>query len=283
MLYKALAKINIGLRILSKREDGFHNLESIFYPVNLFDEINVDIFNSRENKNSVYISSDNPLIPLDRNNICYKIIINFFRIFNIRKTYIIKINIKKNIPIGGGLGGGSSDAAAVLKYLINFFNVDINKSRQDILRVASETGSDVPFFLVSKPCLARGKGEILSLLPDFKLNYNILVVNSGVHISTKWAYESLKFPDDIVKEPIYSDLKIFNESDINLYTNDFESIAFKKYGELSEIKNDFYYHGAFYSSMTGSGASIYGFFKDAADMRKAGDYFRGKNYKVFQV
>lgn len=283
MLYKALAKINIGLRILNKREDGFHNLESVFYPVNLFDEVNVDIYNSKDNKNSVYISSNNPLIPVDKNNICYKVIISFFRIFNIRKTYIIKINIKKNIPIGGGLGGGSSDAAAVLKYLISYFKIDINTAKLDILKIAAETGSDVPFFLISKPCLARGKGENLTLLPEYKINYHILIVNSGVHISSKWAYDELRFPAGLVKEPIYSELKNFRESDIDIITNDFESVAFKKYKELEEIKKDFYKLGSVYSSMTGSGASIYGFFKDESDIKKAISYFKDKKYKVFSV
>jgi len=283
MLYKALAKINIGLRILSKREDGFHNLESVFYPVNLFDEVSVDISNSKENKNSVYISSNNPLIPVDKNNICYKIIISFFKIFNIRKTYIIKINIKKNIPVGGGLGGGSSDAAAVLKHLIYYFKVNINSEKQNILKIAAETGSDVPFFLISKPCLARGKGENLTLLPDYKINYHILIVNTGVHISTKWAYEALKFPADIVKEPMYSGLSNFNESDINKITNDFESVAFEKYIELEAVKNDFYHFGAVYASMTGSGASLYGFFREKPDMEKAIIYFKDKKYKVYPV
>lgn len=283
MLYKALAKINIGLRILSKREDGFHNLESIFYPVNLYDEVNVEMFPSKENKNSVYISSNNPLIPVDKNNICYKIIINFFRKFNIRKTYIIKINIKKNIPIGGGLGGGSSDAAAVLKYLINYFKIDINSQKLGILEVATETGSDVPFFLISKPCLARGKGENLSLLRTFKINHQILIVNSGIHISTKWAYEALKFPFDSVKESLLSEINSFDKDVKNKFTNDFESVAFEKYEELKTIKDQFYEFGAEFASMTGSGASMYGFFRDASSMKKAIGFFKDKNYKVFPV
>lgn len=283
MLYKALAKINIGLRILSKRDDGFHNLESIFYPVNLFDEVNIDIFPSKENKNSVYISSNNPLIPIDKNNICYKIIINFFRIFNIRNTYIIKINIKKNIPIGGGLGGGSSDAAAVLKYLINYFKIDINSKKHDILEVAAKTGSDVPFFLISKPCLAREKGENLTLLKTFRINYKILIVNSGIHISTKWAYESLNFPANTVKESVYLGVTGFEEDNKLIFTNDFESVAFAKFGELKAIKEQFYKFGAEYASMTGSGASIYGFFCEDSTMEKAILFFKDKNYKVFPV
>ena len=278
MNIKAPAKINIGLRIIGKREDGYHNIETIFYPVSLYDNLQVDVSPSRKNINSVFLSSNNPVLPNNNTNICYKAVINFFKTFRITRTYQIKIHIEKKIPIGGGLGGGSSDAAAVLKYMIRYFGVDINVSRKEILLIAEQTGSDVPFFLIAKPCLATGKGEKLKLLPDFKINNPILIVNTNQHISTKWAYENLKIESSFEKDYIFNDVLKLSDIDFQRCENDFEPSSFGKYPELKEVKDLMYQNNAIYSSMSGSGSTMFGIFKNNEDIKKSFDYFIKKGY-----
>ncbi len=281
MMLKSLAKINIGLKILCRRSDGFHDIETIFYPVNLFDEIDIDIKPSTKNTNSLLIQSDNPYVPKDKSNICFKVIANFFRTFQIKNFFKIKIKINKKIPIGGGLGGGSSNAAVVLKYLIRYFKIDITQNKKSILNVASNTGSDVTFFLFSKPCYATGKGDKITLLNDFYVDYDILLITPSFNISTKWAYEALKFPVDYRKSPVLKDIKTFPK-DLSVFENDFEKVVFKKYPELEKIKRILSQNGAIFTSLSGSGSTIYGFFerKNKNKVYNCADLFKKGNYTV---
>jgi 4-diphosphocytidyl-2-C-methyl-D-erythritol kinase len=284
MILNAPAKINIGLKIINKREDGFHNLETIFYPVRLFDEVSLKIYPSVRNTNSVIIRSSNKVIPTDRNNICFKVIENFFRTFKISAFYSIDIFIKKNIPVGGGLGGGSSNAASILKYLIKYFKINVEACRKDILKIALSVGSDVPFFLISKPCFAQSRGEIITKLDKFLLNdYKILLVNPNLHVSTKWAFESLGIQPGQSNISELKNVKEFNLNNLSLLVNDFEDVVFKKYSELGKIKNELIDFGAEYSSMSGSGATMFGLFKkDNPDsVQKAYNFYLAKNYFVF--
>ncbi len=187
---ESYAKINVGLKIISRRDDGFHNIETIFYPIKLHDDIHISI-TPNESYNSVYITCNKYYVPSNKDNICFKTIEAFFKNFHIKETYKIAINIGKKIPVGGGLGGGSSDAAVVLKYLIKFFKIDIKENRKKIMQTALSIGSDVPFFLIMKPCFAEGRGEQMRILPEFNIKYDILIINPNLHVSTKWAYENL--------------------------------------------------------------------------------------------
>ncbi len=281
MLIKSLAKINIGLKILCKRVDGFHDIETIFYPVNLFDEIEIDVKPSEKNTNSLLIQSDNPYVPKDKSNICFKVIANFFKTFEIKDYFKIKIKIKKKIPIGGGLGGGSSNAASVLKYLVKYFNIDILKNKKNIFTVASNTGSDVTFFLFSKPCYATGKGDKIFLLKDFYVDYDILLITPSFNISSKWAYEAMKLPTDYRKNPVLKDITSLPK-DLSIFENDFEKVVFKKYPELEKIKRILSQNGAVFTSLSGSGSTIYGFFekKNKNKITKCADLFRRGNYIV---
>jgi 4-diphosphocytidyl-2-C-methyl-D-erythritol kinase len=288
MTVRSFGKINIGLRILSKREDGFHNIETIFYPVKLCDEINITMKPSLKDHNSVKLHSNKFYLPLTRDNLCYKAIEKFFVAFLIKEHFYIRIDMDKKIPVGGGMGGGSSNAASVLKYLINYFKIDIKENREKIMDIALSLGSDVPFFLIMKPCLAKGRGEELTLLKDFKLDYNILIINPNLHISTKWAYENLNFPDGLKREPVLSSVKDFNRSllqpgESDLFENDFEKIVFKKYDELRAIKEQLMENGAAFSSMSGSGATMYGLFRKGDDekLQKCFEEYNRKGFFVF--
>jgi 4-diphosphocytidyl-2-C-methyl-D-erythritol kinase len=284
MKIRANAKINLGLKIINKRDDGFHNLETIFYPVNLYDEIIVNITHSQRNTNSVLIKASNKIIPTDKNNLCFKVIESFFRVFGIKEFYVINVFINKNIPVSGGLGGGSSDAAAILKYLVKYFNIDIAEKKKEILNIALSVGSDVPFFMIQKPCFAQSRGEVLTRLDNFNLNgYSVLLVNPNMHISTKWAFENLEMQPGIVNESEIKKIHEFNPSVFEVLKNDFEEIVFARYGELAEIKKELIDFGAVFSSLSGSGATMYGLFKkeDSDAIKKAYDYFKSKNYFAF--
>ncbi len=275
---KSPAKINIGLRVLSKRKDGYHNLETIFYPVKIYDEIKLDVqkLSTTAKINIIkVISKPNGNIPIKK-NICYRAVELFFNEFKIKDKYRVTINLRKNIPIGAGLGGGSSDAASVLKILLKYFK--IKGKPNEILPFAQDTGSDVPFFLLGKPAYAEGKGEKLTPLPKFSVNGKILLVNPGIHISTSWAFKELGIKGK--KKRIQNKIHKFDTNNEALMINDFERVVFKKYPQIEKIKYDMYKLGASFSLMSGSGSTVYGLF-DSAKIKVAEKYFRAKKYKVF--
>jgi 4-diphosphocytidyl-2-C-methyl-D-erythritol kinase len=282
MVLKSFGKINVGLKIINEREDGYHNIETIFYPVNIFDEIDFQLSKSSKGFNSLHLKSDKSYIPPDKNNTLYKSITNFFKLFLIKDCFDIFVNIRKNIPVGGGLGGGSSDAASIIKALTRYFNINISENRNEIMKVALSVGSDVPFFIISKPCFAAGRGDILKLLPEFKLNYRILLVNPNLHISTKWAYENFILDNSISNVSPLKDITKFDLSEYS-FENDFEEVVFNKYPELKEIKDMMKNNGAVYSSLSGSGATMFGFynFSDEKNLSTCYKKFKELNYFTY--
>jgi len=275
---KSPAKLNIGLRVLSKRKDGFHNLETIFYPIKIYDKITVKIkkLSVLNGNNKISVKTDSKENISGKNNICYKTAERFLDTFAIQGSHKIDITIKKNIPTGAGLGGGSSDAASVLKILLRHFRIKAASNK--VLRFTMELGSDVPFFLQAKPAYALGRGEKLTPLPDFKLPGKILLVNPGIHISTPWAFKSLGIKRS--KRKLMGSIKKFSTDLPELMINDFERVVFKKYPEIEKIKYDMYSFGASYSLMSGSGSTVYGIFSNK-EIKAAERYFRLKKYKVF--
>lgn len=256
---KSPAKINMGLYVLNKRSDGYHNIETIFYPIKAHDKVTIMIRPSRENKITV---KTNPKLGIDgEKNICYRAVKKFFDEFKIKDKYRIEINIWKKIPIGAGLGGGSSNAAAVLKVMAKHFGV---KNKSKLNKLALMLGSDVPFFMLGKPAYATSRGEKLIPLPKFKINYKILIVNPGIHVSTKWAYGRLNSKKQIVNSKRgkkLNKIETFNLNDADKYKNDFEEVVFKKYPAIRKIKERMYKEGAAFSLMSGSGSSVFGLFK----------------------
>jgi 4-diphosphocytidyl-2-C-methyl-D-erythritol kinase len=275
----ANAKINVGLRVLAKRKDGYHNLETIFYPVKLADKINFKIKELPDNsKNSITVKTT-PLVALnDRKNICYITVKLFLNRFKIKGNYSIDINIKKNIPTGAGLGGGSSDAAFVLNTLARHFK--LKKNNKDIFRLALNLGSDVPFFLLNKPAYASGRGEKLTPLPQFKINGKLLIVNPRIHISTPWAFKQIGIKKSKIK--ILNKIKKADLTDERLMINDFERVVFKKYPEIERIKYDMMKFGAAYSIMSGSGSTVYAVFESKKNFAPAKKYFTSKRYMVIE-
>jgi len=285
MIIKSIAKINVGLRIIGKREDGFHEIETIFYPLyDFYDEMDINIKPSNKKSNSLKINSNNRFVPKDRTNICYKAVTNFFRKFDIRSYFDIDVFINKKIPIGGGLGGGSSNAATLIKFLLKYFKIDIAINKKSILELAEATGSDVPFFLISKPCYAEGKGEKLKILENFRLDYYILIVTPNSHISTGWAYETLNITPGNIRGKILNSVTVFDLSNNDIFINEFENTVFSKYKNLEEIKKTLISKGSVFASLSGSGSTVYGLFKKSmdAELKQFEKIFgdRGYFYKI---
>lgn len=266
------AKINIGLNITEKRSDGYHNIETIFYPVKLFDVIKF----YKEDSDS--FKCNNLKLMDEKNNLILKakeiLELKFNRKFN------LKIELDKNIPIGAGMGGGSSDAASTLHSINILYGLNLFKT--ELHELAIKLGSDVPFFLDPRPSYASGRGELLSII-DFSLNSNLLIVNPGIHISTKWAYDNI-----VPKRPLSSMSEIINEKiDIekfkDIFKNDFESVVFKKFPEIQSIKTDMYKMGADFSLMTGSGSTVFGVFNEIENAKKAEKKFQKKYFTFLQL
>lgn len=271
LILKSNAKINLGLNIVSKREDGFHNLETIFYPINLFDEITFT-----KSNNFSFISSDQTLNK-EQTNLIIRSKEELERYF--RKELLVEIVLKKNIPIGAGLGGGSSNAASTLLALIKLFNIQIEtKQLQDI---ALKLGSDVPYFLNPVPSFAESRGEILSPI-NLRLDKYLLIVNPGIHISTKWAFNQIT-----PKQPLTSLKSLINYSKIEIEdlmsfaSNDFEKIVFDHFPEVKEIKDKMIEFDAVFSMMTGTGSTVWGMFDDEEAAYQTELYFKCKNYFTY--
>ncbi len=250
---KAFAKINIGLEVLGKRADGYHEINTVFAPLCLCDEI------SAEKSNEIKVVCKPSLgIPMSE-NLVYKAALALKIFYDVPQG--AAIYIEKRISAGGGLGGGSSDAASALLLLSKLWHLPENPVA--LITIASDLGSDVPFFLKKGFALGRGRGEILEYF-DLSLPFWTLIVMPGLSISTKEAYFSLN-RDETMTEP--SDLKEILSASVhdasllkNNIRNDFEESAFKKFPELKEIKETLYNCGAAFALMSGSGSALYGFF-----------------------
>jgi 4-diphosphocytidyl-2-C-methyl-D-erythritol kinase len=254
-------KINIGLNITQRRMDGFHNIETIFYPVPWTDILEI-IVSEQEDFTFEGIKIECKL----KDNLCYKAWQLLKNDFHLPP---IKLFLYKNIPSGAGLGGGSSDAAFTLKALNKLFSLDLH---EDILmQFASKLGSDCAFFIKNQAAYATGKGNIFSEVPLDLSGYYVLIVKPQIHMATAEAYKlvSPQQPANSLTELINLPLTKWG-SNIN---NDFEGPVFRMYPELKTIKDKLYSLGAVYAAMSGSGSAIYGLFTDKIDHRKE---FAGK-------
>lgn len=269
MLEFANAKINLGLNVLYKRADGFHELESVFYPVNIFDAI--EILDAKDLQFSVY-GIDIPGDSLD--NLCIKAFKLLQAEHNIDNVHI---HLLKNIPFGAGLGGGSSDAAVVLKMLNKKF--DLNLSIEQLENYAAQLGSDCAFFIKNSAQLASGRGEILKPVDLDLSKKSFLLIKPNFGISTKEAYANIRTNDK--NESIEQIIKNRVEEWQGRLKNDFEEALFPKYPILAQIKNQLYEQSAIYAAMSGSGSTMFGIFEDQKSARKAEAFFEQFDYQLF--
>ena len=255
MLVFPNCKINIGLYVTKKREDGFHNIESIFYPVGWQDALEI-IENTKPDAKPFEFRPYNAAlnIPLEE-QLVYKA---WLAVSKIKTLPPLCVHFYKNIPSGAGLGGGSADATFTVQLLNRKFKLGLNEN--EILKIVSSLGSDCAFFIKNIPQLALGKGDVLEPCNIDLSPYYLLIVNPGIICNTTEAYKAIK-PEggrDSLKELVE---KKQPQDWKNILVNDFEAVLFKKHPEIEALKNLCYEKGAVYASMSGSGSSVYGLFK----------------------
>lgn len=263
MIIFSNAKINLGLFILSKRADGFHDISSLKYPIPLYDVIEI---------------LPSPTFQLEiigkeiKGKLEDNLIWKAYNLLNEKYNFgPVRIILQKNIPMGAGLGGGSSNATFVLKGLNTYF--DLGMSNKELKNYASLLGSDCAFFVENTPQLATGKGEILSAF-DLNLNGKFLyLIHPDIHVGTAEAYANVhpKISDFDWETVKSGDYKLWREKLIN----DFEVSIFPAHPEIEMLKTAFYAHGAVYAAMSGSGSSVFGIFdkKPARLMEQYGSQY----------
>jgi 4-diphosphocytidyl-2-C-methyl-D-erythritol kinase len=274
--FKTPAKINLGLHIHKKRDDGFHELESLFQMVGWYDEVELE-----ETQENVELYCDTPGIPNDETNLVVKTA-KLLQNRCPRKCGGVKITLNKNIPTGAGLGGGSGNAAGVLLALNILWNLKI--SRDDLISMASELGSDVPFFLMSPCAIGTGKGEILQPVEN-PISFYILMIYPGFPISTPWVYGNLKlkltkYENNISILKNFILRSEFAQLGAALY-NDLEPVVFKRYPEILRVKKELLSSGAGGALLSGSGSTVFGIFDNPDIAKKALVRFTGGKNRVF--
>ena len=242
------AKINLGLRILEKRSDGYHEIDSCMYPIGIEDIIEViPNYSEQLHVSGLLVNGE------VTTNLCWKAYQLIKERYKIPSTYL---HLNKQIPMGAGLGGGSSDASAVLLMLNECYQLGI--SLKQLEEMAAELGSDCPFFIESKPKMVSGRGEIMDPVTIDLSGYYLKVINPGIHIGTAEAYAGVspyrggKTVREVVEGP--------NENWKKELVNDFEHSVFQRNPLLAAIKNELYAEGAVYAAMSGSGSTLFGVF-----------------------
>ncbi|MBN1159539.1 MAG: 4-(cytidine 5'-diphospho)-2-C-methyl-D-erythritol kinase [Bacteroidales bacterium] len=253
------AKINIGLRVVEKRPDGYHNIETVFYPVNLCDMLEFVPLDSPGKDIHLTVTGEN-LPARSENNLCIKA----YRL--LKNDYALpplSVHLHKIIPIGSGLGGGSSDAAFMLKELNGLFHLGISES--GLHSYASTLGSDCAFFIKNKPVLGYGRGNRFADINIKWEDFEIVIVCPGIHINTAEAYAGVSPQKPCIS--LEELMKLPPGEWGRLIQNDFEISVFQKYPVIAKIKKKLYELGAIYASMSGSGSSVYGLFDRAPEVK----------------
>ncbi len=256
------AKINLGLHVIEKRPDGFHTIESVFYPVGWQDMLEVLPDPSKEN--GVHFSASGIVIPGDaKDNLCVKA----YEL--ISKDYpmpAVKVHLHKLIPIGAGLGGGSSDAAFFIKALNELF--ELNLAWGELHHYAKQLGADCSFFITNRPVLAEGKGDQLESIAVSLRGMFVVIVYPGIHVNTAGAYAGIKpVKPTIALENLIVETPV--EKWKNVLVNDFEKTVFEKYPAIKVLKEKMYECGAIYSAMSGSGSAVFGVFEKEIDLENS--------------
>ena len=258
MKIRAPAKINLTLRIVGRRADGYHLLDTLIVPISLFDELDVRKLRApaRRRTKLIQVLCDHPAVPQDESNLVYRAAQLMMK--RISGAGSICIRLKKTIPVGAGLGGGSSDAAATLIALNRLFGLKLSQSRLE--KLGLKLGADVPFFIRGKPARARGIGE--KLAPISKLpRVWLVIVYPGFAVSTAWVYQQVseKLTKDIVNTSIAASPTTFDELTRRL-ENDLEDVTLRGYPKIAELKRKLLRGGAPGVLMSGSGSAVFGIF-----------------------
>ena len=261
------AKVNIGLKLLQKRIDGYHDISTVFQEIDIYDEITI----SRSSNNVLEFSCNVDWLKNDQHNLC---VIAYNRIKDLYDIGGVDINLVKNISKGSGLGSGSSNAAAVMKGLRKIFNIEVTDKVLE--KIGKGIGADVPFFIRGATQIGEGIGEKLSDV-RYTIDGSFLIITPNISIDTKWAYSQIKnVLDNAASSTKFSDLfcgKTISLDTLKFFENDFESVVFPTYPEIGAIKSELIALGAKFASLSGSGSTVFGIFDDNAKVKKAFSHF----------
>jgi 4-diphosphocytidyl-2-C-methyl-D-erythritol kinase len=244
------AKINIGLNVLRKRADNYHDIETVFYPIGLCDSLALEPsakFNLAVEGIEIESCSDDNLVA------------KAYQLMKLKYNLpSVSMHLKKNIPIGAGLGGGSADAAFALMELNRVFSIGLDNVH--LIELASQLGSDCAFFVLNNPCFASGRGEVLEPVSFSLKGYHLVLVKPEVFVSTAHAYAGVSpaIPAQSLKELIELPVEEWKD----YIHNDFEKSVFRSFPEIEKVKQALYSNGAVYASMSGSGSSVFGLFRE---------------------
>lgn len=273
----APAKINLTLEVKGKRNDGYHELETVMHKVSLSDKITL------KKADTITLASNSSLIPNDETNLAFQAASLMLEKYELKSG--VSIYIEKNIPIGAGLAGGSSDAAAVLLGLNHLYGLDLDM--KILADLALELGSDVPFCLSEvTTAIARGRGEILTPISNFK-KLDFLLVKPNFQIATREIFADFKLEAVNLTPDIDAFIKAGQEYDVtslnNNMVNVLETVSLKKYPEIGQIKQKLEAQGAIKALMSGSGPTVWGWFNDSDTLEHAYNYFLADYREVFKV
>jgi 4-diphosphocytidyl-2-C-methyl-D-erythritol kinase len=278
----APAKVNVILRILDRRHDGFHNLWSVMQTVALEDEVQIKL---RTDRQDIQLTCDATQLAADQSNLVYRAAAEVLA--RIQQSFGLDIELRKRIPMGAGLGGGSSDAAATIIGLNRVLQLEWSSAQ--MVDVGQSLGSDVPFFLFAPSAFITGRGETVRPVIVEGERW-VVLVNPGFGVNTKWAYQELAATRAVVTplSSVQRELDLQSRVSwgqlIAAAENDFEAPVFAAHGKLREIKRSLQAHGAEIALMSGSGATVFGVFADEARARLAKAQFVSENFmKVFVV
>ncbi len=255
------AKINLILKILGKRADGYHELYTLMQPVSLFDKISIET----DDGDGIFLECPNSNIPSDSSNLAFRAASLFLKKTDIKSS--ISIKIEKSIPVGAGLGGGSSNAATVLISLNTLLKAGLGD--EELKDMAAEIGSDVPFFIMKSAAIGTGRGEVLRGLKVPSLYY--VLINPGFSVSTRWVYDNLDLTNRPENNILFHSDRLFESAKtlVDNLTNDLEAVTMRKFPEIMRLKGLLLESGAMGALMSGSGPTVFGLFTEEERARGA--------------
>lgn len=261
---KALAKINLGLDVVRKREDGYHEVRMVMQTIHLYDRLEI----ARNTSGKITMQTNLAFLPTNENNLVYKAAKLLVDEFDIKDG--IHVDLKKHIPVAAGMAGGSTDAAAVLYGMNQIFELGLSK--KDLMERGVKIGADVPYCIMRGTALAEGIGEELTQLSPM-VKCPVLIAKPQISVSTKFVYENLKLNDKMVHPDIDKLVADIQKKDLKAIASDMgnvlETVTIPEYPIIAEIKEHMMEHGALNSMMSGSGPTVFGLFEDEATAQKA--------------
>lgn len=269
---KALAKINLGLDVVRKREDGYHEVRMIMQTIHLYDQLLIE----KTKEQGIKITANLDFLPTDESNLIYKAAKLLQDTYEMKEG--VSVKLQKYIPIAAGMAGGSTDAAAVLYGMNELFHLGIK--RQKLMELGVKIGADVPYCLMRGTALAEGIGEKLKSLPPVP-KCPVLIAKPGISVSTKYVYENLKLDEQTKHPNIYAQMDAIRRHDLQGIAahmgNLLETVTIPKYPVIDEIKRCMMENGALVSMMSGSGPTVFGLFEEERTAQEAYSQMRKSN------